>query len=72
MLVAYKDTRFGCLSQAAAVLLYNWTDLRDFLAPLPGINIRLVCLVREVMELPYLIPVFVVWACFGVHMIGFN
>jgi hypothetical protein len=38
----------------------------------PSINDRLAWLVSEVMELPYLIPVFVVWACFGVHLVGFN
>lgn len=72
VLFVYKDARFGCLSRAAAMLLYHWTDLRDFLTAFPGINNRLACLAREVMELPYLIPVFVVWACFGVHMVGFN
>ena len=70
VLFAYKDARFGCLSRAAAVLLYHWTDLRDFLDTFPSINNRLACLVREVMELPYLVPVFVVWACFGVHLVG--
>lgn len=70
VLFAYKDARFGCLSRAAAVLLHHWTDLKDFLAAFPGINNRLACLVREVMELSYLIPVFVVWACFGVHLVG--
>jgi hypothetical protein len=51
VLFAYKDARFGCLSRAAAVLLYHWTDLRDFLAAFPSINNRLACLVREVNPL---------------------
>ena len=67
---AYKNARFGRLSRAAAVLLYHWTDLRDFSDTFPSINNRLACLIREVMELPYLVPVFVVWACFGVHLVG--
>ena len=69
VLFAYKDARFGCLSRAAAVLIHHWSDLREFMAANPGINNRLACLVREVMELPYLLPVFVVFACFGVHMV---
>ena len=69
VLFAYKDARFGCLSRAAAVLIHHWSDLKEFMAANPGINNRLACLVREVMELPYLLPVFVVFACFGVHMV---
>ena len=69
VLFAYKDARFGCLSRAAAVLIHHWFDLKEFMAANPGINNRLACLVREVMELPYLLPVFVVFACFGVHMV---
>ena len=70
VLFAYKDARFGCLSRAAAVLIHHWTDLKDFLAANPGVNNRLACLVREVMELPYLLPVFAVWACYGVHLVS--
>ena len=69
VLFAYKDGRFGCLSRAAAVLLYHYDHLGDFLAENPHINNRLACLVREVMELPYLKVVFVVFACLGVHMV---
>ena len=72
VLFAYKDARFGCLSRAAAVLLHHWTDLSDFLAAFPEINNRLACLVREVMALSYLTPVFITWACFGVHLVGSN
>ena len=35
----------------------------------PAINNRLACLVREVMELPYLQPVFAVIACLGVQLV---
>ena len=70
VLFAYKDARFGCLSRAAAVFLHHWQDLKDLMSANPGVNNRLACLVREVMELPYLIPVFVVFACFGVHMVS--
>ena len=69
VLFAYKDARFGCLSRAAAVLLYNFEYLSEFLAENPHINNRLACLVREVMDLPYLKVVFVVFACLGVHMV---
>ena len=68
-LFAYKDGRFGCLSRAAAVLIYHWDHLKEFLEINPNINNRLACLVREVMGLPYLKPVFVVFACLGVHIV---
>ena len=69
VLFAYKDARFGCMSRAAAVLVYNFGFLAQFLAENPHINNRLACLVREVMELPYLKVVLVVFACLGVHMV---
>lgn len=69
VLFSYKDSRFGCLSRAAAVLLYHWPHLCEFLALNPSINNRLVCLVREVMELSYLKPVLAVFACLGVHLV---
>ena len=43
--------------------------LKEFLEINPNINNRLACLVREVMGLPYLKPVFVVFACLGVHIV---
>ncbi|KAJ8395919.1 hypothetical protein AAFF_G00026270 [Aldrovandia affinis] len=69
VLFAYKDSRFGCLSRAAAVLIYHYDHLAEFLSQNPHINNRLACLVREVMELPYLKVVLVVFACLGVHMV---
>ena len=69
VLFAYKDSRFGCLSRAAAVLVYNFDHLIDFLEQNLHINNRLACLVREVMELPYLRVVLVVFACLGVHLV---
>ena len=69
VLFSYKDSRFGCLSRAAAVLLYHWGHLQEFLAMNPSINNRLACLVREVMALPYLKPVLAVVACLGVHLV---
>ena len=69
VLFAYKDNRFGCLSRAAAVLLYNYDHLTDFLKQNPHINNRLACLVREVLDLPYLKVVLVVFACLGVHLV---
>ena len=69
VLFAYKDNRFGCLSRAAAVLLYNYDHLTDFLKQNPHINNRLACLVREVLDLPYLKVVLAVFACLGVHLV---
>ena len=69
VLFSYKDNRFGCLPRAAAVLLFHWDHLREFLSLNPDINNRLACLVREVMELPYLQPVLAAVACLGVHLI---
>ena len=68
-LFAYKDARFGCLSKAAAVALYNFDNISNFLEDFPDINNRLACLVREVMVLPYIKPVFVVWAAIGMHLV---
>ena len=63
VLFSYKDSRVGCLSRAAAVLLYHWPHLCEFLAVNPNINNRLACLVREVMKLSYLKQVLAVFAC---------
>ena len=69
VLFAYKDSRFGCLSRASAVLCYNYDHLTEFLDQNPQINNRLACLVRELMVLPYLKVVLVVFACLGVHLV---
>ena len=69
VLFSYKDHRFGCLSRAAAVLLYNFDHLKTFLETNQQITNRLACLVRNLMELPYLKVVFCVMAIFGVHLI---
>ncbi|KAK5922719.1 hypothetical protein CgunFtcFv8_019959 [Champsocephalus gunnari] len=69
VLLLYKDRRFGCLSRAAAVLIYHFGHLTEFLSQNPHINNRLACFVREVMELPYLKVVLVVFACLGVHVV---
>ena len=45
VLFSFKDSRFGCLSRAAAVLLFHWEHLKEFLALNPAINNRLACLV---------------------------
>ncbi|QQP31579.1 Hypothetical protein FKW44_025223 [Caligus rogercresseyi] len=69
VLFSYKESRFGCLSRAAAVLIYHFNHLTEFLSQNPHINNRLACLVREVMELPYLKVVLVAFACLGVHLV---
>ena len=35
----------------------------------PSINNRLACLVRDLLKIPYIKPVFVVFAAFGIHLI---
>ena len=65
----HKDGRFGCLSNAAAVAIYNLGNISDFLEQFPDINNRLACQVREVMDLPYLRPVLVAWATLGLHLV---
>ena len=69
MLFSYKDQRFGCLSRAAGVLLFNMEWLAIFLGQNPQINNRLACLVRELLELPYLKVVFLVFAVIGLQVI---
>ena len=69
VLFSYKDQRFGCLSHAAAVLLFNFDMLSLFLKDNPSINNRLACLVRDLMELPYIKAVLVVFAAFGIQLI---
>ena len=68
-LFAYKDQRFGCLSRAAGVLLFNLPYLEQFLTSNPQINNRLACLVRELLDLPYLKVVYAVFAVVGIHII---
>ena len=68
-LFCYKDQRFGCLSKASGVLLYNLPYLKQFLADHPNINNRLACLVREVIDLPYLVVVLASFAAIGIHVI---
>ena len=68
-LFAYKDSRFGCLSRAAAVLLHIYIHLEDYLDQNPGVNNRLACLTREVLALPYLKPVMAALAFLGVYLV---
>ena len=68
-LFCYKDQRFGCLSKASGVLLHNLPYLKQFLADHPNINNRLACLVREVIDLPYLVVVLASFAAIGIHVI---
>ena len=68
-LFCYKDQRFGCLSKASGVLLHNLPHLKQFLADHPNINNRLACLVREVIDLSYLVVVLASFAAIGIHVI---
>ena len=69
MLFAYKDNRFGCLTRAAAVLLFYYEPLIAYLDQNPGVNNRLACLAREVLALPYLKPVLATLALLGIYLV---
>ena len=69
VMFAYKDQRFGCLSRAAAVLLFLFEHLGNFLSENTQIVNKLACLARELLELPYLKTVFLVFAALGIHII---
>ena len=62
VLFAYQDHRFGCLSRAAGVLLYNFEWLEQYLTENPQVTNRLACLVRDAMDIPYLKAILVVFA----------
>ena len=68
-LFAYKDQRFGCLSRAAAVLLSLLGELACFLSDNPQIVNKLACLARDLLQLPYLRTIFLVFAALGIHVI---
>ena len=69
VLFSYKDQRFGCLSRAAAVLVFLQEHLGGFLSDNPQILNKLSCLARELLELPYLKTVYLVFAAYGVQLI---
>ncbi|MEM8948113.1 MAG: hypothetical protein AAGC99_02155 [Pseudomonadota bacterium] len=69
LLLAFKDSRFGLLSRAAANALYNYENVSSFLDDFPDINNHLTCLERKVMVLPYLKPVLVVWAILSLNLV---
>ena len=69
LLFEYKDHRFGCLSRAAAVLVYIYDWLKLFLDENPQITNRLACLIRDVFELSYMKVIFVVIASLGIHLV---
>ena len=69
VMFSYKDQRFGCLSRAAAVMLYLFEPLEDFLKENPQIVNKLSCLARDLLQLPYLKTIFLVYASLGIHVI---
>ena len=69
VMFAYKDQRFGCLSRAAAAHLFLYEHLANFLDENTQIVNKLACLARELLGLPYLKTVFLVFAALGVHII---
>ena len=68
-LFSYKDHRFGCLSRASAVLLYNYEHLAGFLSSNPQISNKLACLVRELLTLPHMKVIFTAFSLLGVYLI---
>ena len=69
VLFAYKDQRFGCLSRAAAVILYIKSYLDQWLEKNPNITNRLACLVRDFLKVEYIDIAFAVFATFGIQLI---
>ena len=69
VLFAYKDQRFGCLSRAAAVLLYIKNYLSQWLEKNPHITNRLACIVRDFLGVEYLDVAFAVFATYGIQLI---
>ena len=67
--LSYKDQRFGCLSRASAVLLYNYEHLQGFLSSNPHISDKLACLVRELLTLPHMKVIYTAFALLGIHLI---
>jgi hypothetical protein len=68
-LFAYKDHRFGCLSRASAVLLFNIEHISSFLCRNPHITNKLACLVRELLSLPHMKVIYAAFALLGVYLI---
>ena len=68
-LFSYKDHRFGCLSRASAVLLYNYEHLAGFLSSNPQISNKLACLVRELLSLSHMKVIFTAFSLLGVFLI---
>ena len=68
-LFAYKDQRFGCLSRASAVLLFNYEHITGFLSINPHISNKLACLVRELLTLPHMKVIYVAFSLLGVYLI---
>ena len=68
-LFAYKDQRFGCLSRASAVLLFNIEHIAGFLATNPHICNKLACLIRELLNLPHMKVIYTAFALLGIFLI---
>ena len=68
-LFSYKDQRFGCLSRASAVLLYNYEHITGFLSSNPHISNKLACLVRELLTLPHMKVIFAAFSILGIYLI---
>ena len=68
-LFSYKDHRFGCLSRASAVLLFNYKHISGFLSSNPHISKKLACLVRELLNLPHMKVIYAAFSILGIHLI---
>ena len=69
VLFEYKDSRFGCLSRAAGVMVFLLPWMEDFLDENPQITNRLACIVRGFLNVEYLKPTFAVFAALGIQLI---
>ena len=69
VMFAYKEQWFGCLSHAAAVLVFLLPHLRLFLEDNPNITNRLACIVRNFLTVKYFKPVLVVFAVLGIQLV---
>ena len=69
VLFAYKDHRFGCLSRAAAVIVYLKPWLKQWLEENPNVTNRLACIVRDFLEIDYLDVALTCFAAAGLQLI---
>ena len=65
-----KDERFACLPRCAAIVIYHWNGFLNFLDQHDYITNKLACLVRDAMEMEYILVVLTAVAAFGIHLVS--